>query len=119
MSQNDQMELTDLERQVLKTALEGLDALRLQAETAGVISRTSSGVGFVTKLRISPESEFAGDAAASRVPVLAATHPALPGGAEFLIQVKNGRLNCIEAFCFEGMWPADEALFRLWKRLVA
>ena len=52
-------------------------------------------------------------AAGNAVPVVTGEHPALPSGAEFILQIKDGRINCIEAFCYEGMWPADESQFKI------
>ena len=108
-------DLSDLERCVLQAALagdgDGMEALRAQLSVATVLSRTASGVGFVTRLQVPDDAPVATQVC--RVPVVSGEHPQLPGGAEFLLQLKNGRLHTLEAFCFEGMWPADEAGFRL------
>ncbi len=106
----DTPELTALEQAVFAVALaaEELAPLRAQAAAAQVVSRTGSGVGFVTKLRI-PEQLAAAPQAS--VPVIYAQHPALPEPAEFMLQIKDGRLHTIEAFCFQGMWPGDESGF--------
>ena len=101
-------ELTSLERAVLETALSagGIDPeLRRQVAEASVVGRTPSGVGFMTKLSV-PENQRSADAAPA-IPVVVARHPDLPSGAEFVLQIKNGRLSSIEAFCHEGMWPAE------------
>lgn len=109
-------ELTALEREVLEISIHGhqkVSELTAQLDAATVVTRTPSGVGFVTKLQI-PDDLTIGEAqGVAALPVVVAEHPALPSGAEFIFQVKSGRLNCIEAYCFEGMWPANEALFRL------
>ncbi len=105
-------ELTDLERLVLETAFaaSGADAgWREQIEAATVASRTPSGVGFMTKLNTPAAERLTKDGLAT----ISGEHPALPSGAEFVVQVKGGRINCIEAFCHEGLWPADESRFRL------
>lgn len=107
-------ELTDLERTVLETAFSAAGmaiGFGQQVAAASVASRIPSGVGFVTKLNVSDEFRVSADAAA--LPVVKGEHPALPSGAEFILQVKNGRINSIEAFCHEGMWPADESQFRI------
>jgi hypothetical protein len=106
----DTPEPTKLERSVFAAALRGdqFTALRAQADAAEVVSRTGSGVGFVTRLRVPDGIDRAGEAV---VPVVYGRHPALPEPAEFMLQVKDGRLHTIEAFCFQGMWPADEAGF--------
>jgi len=111
---NQSPDLTALERSVLETALaeSGIDSeLYQQIEVATVVARTPSGVGFMTKLSIPDAHCVAGTGAA--LSVVIGAHPALSSGAEFILQIKNGRLNCIEAFCHEGMWPVDESLFRI------
>ena len=113
---SDAPELTPLERAVLDIALAGDDPplieLRRQIDGCRAQVRTPSGVGFMTKLMASGQAEQAGGAG-SRVPVVYGEHPALSSGAEFIVEVKDGRINCIEAFCYEGVWPSDESLFRI------
>lgn len=106
-------ELTALERAVLRTALQAnsMATLREQATSATVTMRIPSGVGFVTKLKLDAGAPLA--AGHLEPPRVFGIHPDLRSGAEFVTQVKNGRINSIEAFCFEGLWPADETAFRL------
>lgn len=110
-------ELTELERAVLDLALASDAAekarLREQAEVATVSTRTPSGVGFMTKLEVPAALAAPGRPAEDTLPPVYGAHPALASGAEFVVQLRSGRLNTIEAFCYEGMWPADESLFRL------
>ena len=108
-------ELTELERMVLEAAIRGHSRgaeLEAQLNAATVVVRTPSGVGFVTKLQVPENLSLVELAEESALPVVLAEHPALRSGAEFILQVKAGRINCIEAYCYEGMWPADETLFR-------
>ncbi len=112
---NQSPDLTALERAVLETALAELGAdcgFHQQVNAATVAVRTPSGVGFMTKLSVPDEHRVADFGSA--VPVVIGEHPALPSGAEFILQIKNGRVNCIEAYCHEGMWPADESLFHIY-----
>ena len=110
-------ELTALERTVLNAALAGIDpAASISGspfEGMKVELRTPSGVGFVTKLRRDDSSRLKNLLEINSLPVIYAEHPELPSGAEFVLQVKDGRVNSIEAFCYEGMWPDDESLFRI------
>lgn len=105
--------LSPLEQAVLAAMLrdQGLGELRAQVASATVVSRIHSGVGFVTRLAVP------GSVPALAAPVqprpLHATHPALAEPAEFLLQLRAGRLATLEAYCFQGAWPADEAAFRL------
>ena len=112
-----EQQLTPLERAVLRAGLEGdgigLAELRSQVERAVAVARTPSGVGFMTKLRVPVDAPTPPAGASAVVPTIYGQHPDLPEGAEFLIQVKDGRVNCIEAFCYQGMWPADESAFRV------
>lgn len=113
---NNSPDLTVLERLVLETALSSarIDTGFLgQIDAATVVARTPSGVGFMTKLDIPETCRVADTEAGSAVPVVTGTHPALLSGAEFVLQIKDGRINCIEAYCHEGMWPADESLFQI------
>lgn len=109
--------LSRLERAVLTALLKGdgdeFATLRAQLARATVVSRTHSGVGFVTRLAVPDDAPaLAGPAAPRLRPVLAA-HPGLAERAEFLLQLRGGRLAVLEAYCYEGGWPADEAEFRV------
>ena len=109
--------LTDLERAVLGAAAERAGEfgpqLVAQLNAATVAMRTPSGVGFVTKLVVPQTLVLADQQAVVELPTIRGAHPHLPAGAEFVLQIKGGRLNSIEAFCYEGMWPGDESLFEL------
>ena len=110
-------QLTELERAVLSSAVAGAgdlaDSLREQLDAARVAARTPSGVGFVTKLEVPVNLSLGDRQVDAGLPTITGKHPQLPSGAEFVLQIKGGRLNSIEAFCYEGMWPEDESSFRL------
>lgn len=110
-------ELTALESEVLRLVLMSVpdlaEPLRLQVEAARVTARTPSGVGFVTKLDVPGELSLSDRLADISLPSVYGDHSGLPSGAEFVLQLKHGRLNSIEAFCYEGMWPSDESIFGL------
>ena len=78
-----------------------------------MLARTHSGVGFVTKLAIPDDIPGLPAEAAGRIGPVHASHPDLGEPAEFLVQLKAGRLASIEAYCYAGTWPADEAGFRV------
>ncbi len=109
--------LSRLERTVLTALLDGDDAgfavLRTQLARASVISRTHSGVGFVTRFEVPGDIPALADGPAPRLRPITAVHPLLSEAAEFLLQLRAGRLAVLEAFCFDGAWPADEAGFRV------
>jgi len=105
--------LSALEQAVLGAMLrdEGLAPLRAQLALATVVSRTHSGVGFVTRLAVPEEAPVLAGQVQFRP--LAVAHPALEEPAEFLLQLRAGRLATLEAYCFAGGWPADASGFRL------
>ena len=109
--------LTPLERSVLRVFTQRLgDAAALwqaQCDRARVLIRTHSGVGFVTKFAIPDDIPGLPAAAVGRIGAVHASHPDLGEPAEFLVQLKAGRLASIEAYCYAGMWPADDAGFRI------
>jgi hypothetical protein len=84
-----------------------------QVRRARVSGRTHSGVGFVTRLEVPEDVEPLPPEAARRVRPVLASHPDLAQPAEFLVQLKAGRLASIEAYCHEGTWPADDARFSI------
>jgi hypothetical protein len=108
--------LSRLERTVLTVMLKGDDRfapLRTQLASATVVSRTHSGVGFVTRIDVPDALPSAVETTLPRLRPLLAEHPQLAEGAEFLLQLRDGRLAVLEAYCFQGGWPADEAEFRV------
>ncbi|GMW07155.1 MAG: hypothetical protein AMXMBFR8_19510 [Nevskiales bacterium] len=109
--------LTPLERAVLGELVASLGAsaadFRAQCDHARVLVRSHSGVGFVTRMRVPEEARPLGSEYANRSFAVHATHPQLREAAEFLVQFKAGRLATIEAYCGEGMWPDDDAGFRV------
>lgn len=108
--------LSRLERTVLAALLAGDDpssaTLRAQLARATVASRTHSGVGFVTRLAVPADVPAVAGAAPGLSPVRAG-HPELPEPAEFLLELRDGRLGVLEAYCYAGGWPADEAEFQV------
>jgi hypothetical protein len=109
--------LTPLERSVLRALavnLGGAGAVfEAQCDRVRVIGRTHSGVGFVTKLEVPGDVGAVPAAAAARIGPVHARHPELGEPAEFLVQLKAGRLASIEAYCQQGMWPTDDSAFRV------
>ena len=111
--------LSPLERAVLAAMLQGgsgadaLEALRAQLAQASVASRTHSGVGFVTRIEVPDTIAPAVESTLPRLRPVLAEHPHLTERAEFLLQLRGGRLAVLEAYCCEGSWPADEAEFRV------
>lgn len=109
--------LSALERSVLTALLRGeseeLAVLRAQLAEASIVSRTHSGVGFMTRLAVPDGVPLIDTTATPRLRPLMAEHPQLPEPAEFVLQLRAGRLASLEAFCFVGGWPADADRFRI------
>lgn len=109
--------LSRLERAVLTAMLKGdgddFATLRAQLARATVASRTHSGVGFVTRIAVPDDAPSLGEAASPRLRPVLAAHPGLAERAEFLLQLRGGRLAVLEAYCYAGGWPADEADFQV------
>jgi len=109
--------LSRLERTVLAAMLEGesdeFATLRAQLARATAVSRTHSGVGFVTRIAVPDDLPALSGEASPRLRPVLADHPQLAERAEFLLQLRGGRLGVLEAYCYAGGWPADEADFRV------
>jgi hypothetical protein len=109
--------LSALERTVLTAMLSGdgaaIGALKAQLDSATVVSRTHSGVGFVTRIDVPDEAPVLPEQVRPQLRPVLAAHPQLTEHAEFLLQLRAGRLAVLEAYCFAGGWPADEADFRV------
>ncbi len=109
--------LSRLERSVLAALLKGegdeFATLRAQLAGATVVSRTHSGVGFVTRLAVPDGALALAEGVNPRLRPVLAAHPQLAEHAEFLLQLRGGRLAVLEAYCYAGGWPADEAEFRV------
>ena len=104
-------ELSPLERRVMLAMFVGrgeeIPVLESQLRATSVISRNYSGVGFVSKFEIRDETQCL-DFSIRRIE---GRHPRLPAAVEFVLTLKNGRLDTLEAFAFNGMWPDEEAGF--------
>lgn len=109
--------LSPLERLVIEAILArdaaALEPLRVQLAGVHATRRTHSGVGFMTRLAVAVDAPALVPGSEPRLRPVYASHPLLREPAEFMLQLKDGRLNSLEAYCFNGMWPADEAGFRI------
>ena len=110
-----ELELTSLEERVFAELLRGDDPgiriLRDQLRSTSVTTRSYSGVGFVSRLSVDESQPTADTDVLGKLPRVYATHPQVPGPVEFVLDVRDGRLHCLEAYCGEGLWPADESAF--------
>ena len=109
--------MNELERQVMKFALQGehraLEVLRYQFAEAKVSSRDYTGVGFYTNFAI---PEFSPRLPLPRLVIgdVFADMTGLRHGATFLIFIEHGILATLECAIFEDAWPAEARICRLY-----
>jgi hypothetical protein len=86
-----------------------------QLEAARVVERDYTGHGFFTKISVPDEVPCLdrGRWKLEDMPHGFAHHPSLPGGASFILWIREGRVVTLEGFTNEGHWPEDEAGFRV------
>jgi hypothetical protein len=108
-------EITELERRALIAALAGSalwqKQLREQIDDLEVVSRDDSGAGIFTNFRLKQSAPLV-DIPTERYrdpPEVHATHPAIRGGAVFLVWLKEGRIDCLEMATGETPIPDENA----------
>ena len=105
-------ELSNLESKILKAMFSGQSgnqkALDEQVSAVSVVTRNYSGVGFVSKFQVGSDVAQL-DGSIRRVE---ARHPMLSDPVEFVLTLKSGCLDTLEAYAFNGMWPSDESGFQ-------
>jgi hypothetical protein len=112
------MELTALERAVLQKLFAGdhpsFPVFRAQVERVRVLERTFSGVGFFADLMV-PEEVPAASIATDSVWFgdVVADVEGLSHGAGFVARIASGRLEMLEGYTFEELWPPESARFEL------
>lgn len=110
-------EFTPLERAVMDKLLEGDEpesiALRAQWHAATVASRDYSGVGFFTELKVPAELTLPDKPPRLTISGVIAFIEGIPHGAGFVVFVKDGLLDTLEGFTYDGEWPAEIGSFAL------
>jgi len=111
----DDPELTPLERSVLGMIFDGdhpvLAALRAQLQTARVVGREFTGVGFFLSVEVDPRVRA--PARSLRFGDVVADIVGLRHGAGFLVFVDDGLLDTLEAYTFEEPWPSRASEYTL------
>ena len=110
------MSLTDLERSILDwfARRSGSEELRLQCETAVVLSRSHTGPGQVTQLQCAPDTPLTRfpTNCVPNAPLI--TSALLPHGAGVDLWLENGRIAELEIVTFGGNGlPIEEFPFQL------
>ncbi len=110
--------LNDLEREAMNYLLRGdhpvLAVLREQLESASVVERRLTGVGFFTDFEVSSRTPRLADVGRFIVGDVHAEVSGLAHGAGFLLFVEQGALGTLECFIVEDSWPTDAKLLRLY-----
>jgi hypothetical protein len=109
--------LTSLEWAVIQKLLDGENAslakLRQQADTAQVLSREMTGVGFYTTLAVTPGLHRLDNRSFTFGDVIAEI-PGVRNGAGFLLYVQNGLLHMVEGYTYgDESWPDRITTFQL------
>ncbi len=110
-------ELTKLEECVLKMLLDGDDeilaSLRKQLHSASVTERDLSGVGFFTTLHVAHTDAARATDKSFKFGDVHADISGLECGAGFLLYVRDGVLEMLEAYTYDEQWPDDTDDFSL------
>jgi hypothetical protein len=110
--------MTRLELKALVTALSNNEDPRIRdlfrvIPLLEVVSRRYTGVGFYTKFA-SKESIKRSDLDEAYLkthpPEAVGLYPGISECVNFLVWIKNGQVDCLEAAC-SGSWPEDETQF--------
>ena len=109
--------VTALEKEVICKLLSGTDTsfevLRRQFESAVILDRRMTGVGFFTTFSL-PENVETLDDQTLRLGNVVADIPGLQSGAGFLLFVEHGKLCQLEGYTFgDEVWPDEISVFKL------
>jgi hypothetical protein len=100
--------LTDFEKALLQKLLAGdhpaLVNLRAQANTARLVSRENTGVGFSCDFEVPRDAPLVTPANFELNDVDAAIE-GLEHGAGFLLFVRDGRITMLEGYSYDEPWP--------------
>ena len=109
--------LNDLERAVLDMLLDGdhpvLVMLRAQAEKSRLSSREYTGVGFYSNFDVPPDVPALETERDFHIRDLNAVVDGVKHGVDFILFVREGRLDWLEGVTFEGPWPNVIRNFKL------
>jgi hypothetical protein len=102
---------------VIQKLLDGDDdilaTLRKQSEAAVVVQREMTGVGFYTTFSIPDSIDRLPDNRSFQFGDVVADMPGLEHGAGFLLFVKDGALDFLEAYTYDEPWPEHVSTFEL------
>jgi hypothetical protein len=109
--------LTNLERAVLEKMLAGknseLKILREQFSKTAVSTREMTGNGFFTSLEIPALALHLQRKGRVTITDVSANFSKLKRSAGFVLFIDDGKINCLEGFCYDESWPDSTADFEL------
>ncbi len=109
--------LTELEHNVLQQLVSGdeLDVKHLQhqLQCSTIKSREYTEVGFTTYFNLPASVPLVSENFDETRATLFSEHPKTLAGAEFLLQIENGRVISLSGYVLVGEWPADERKFSI------
>ncbi|WP_148212984.1 hypothetical protein [Methylocella silvestris] len=109
--------LNQIESAILKKMLSGDESnfkiLREQYMPAKVTQRENAGVGFFTNFFIPPDAPRLPDSVGLEITNVSADVEGLVNGADFILFVRDGAIAMLEGFAYDGPWPEDPKLLRL------
>lgn len=114
---NQEAELTQLEREVMKLLLQGdqhtLAVLRQQLDESKVESREFTGVGFYVKFAVPQSAPRITGNKSFNFGDVCADIDGLVRGAGFVLFVTDGALDLLEGYTYDEPWPIEVKSFRL------
>jgi hypothetical protein len=110
-------QLTDLERAVFDKLLAGenseLKILREQFSKATVSTRELTENGFFTTLKIPAVAVCLQRKGRVTITDVSADLPQLKHGVGFVMFIDDGKISCLEGFCYDESWPDSSTDFEL------
>ena len=105
------LELNSIEERVVEKLLEGADptlfALRQQFATLSFAGRRGSGIGFFVTFASGTTTEPLPGSPNFELGDVMAKSDKLPRDAGFILFVRNGLIESLEGYAFEGAWPSE------------
>ena len=82
-----------------------IQGLLEQSKILKVKKRTYTGVGFYTDLEVQDKNLILDENINLELGGIEPKIKGLNGEADFILWIKNGKIQCLEGFCYDGVWP--------------
>ena len=112
------MKLSEFEKNLIAALIQGDQkekVIHSQLDGAIVKKRDYTGVGFYTEIQVPKKRErlSKSNRYIEETPKVHLEHPKLSDGAGALLWFKDGYVDTLECYTYEGDWPEDESLFTI------